>query len=463
MCIQNHKLGSSHGLVSHSGRGVRYRDHSVSAAQLLILTPKENPELLTRNSFPAHLTTLANGLTIIHHALTGSSVVAVDVWVKAGAIAEPDHWSGMAHFLEHMIFKGTDRVPPGCFDQVIENRGGVANAATSHDYAHYYISTTAEHLGETLPYLAELLLHAAIPDAEFDRERDVVLEEIRQSQDDPDWLAFQALMDHTYQNHAYGRPVLGTEERLIERSPDEMRGFHRTHYQPENMTVVVVGDIGHNQTLDLVQKAFAQFELPSSCPPASSLQAELPLRGIRRQELFLPRIEQSRLLMAWVGPGVDQLRNAYGLDLLSVILAGGRSSQLVRELREEKQLVQGIGSNFSLQRDSSLFTISAWLTPQHVKDVEAIICQHLAQLGSAPISAAELNRCQRLLCNDYAFSTETSSQLAGLYGYYNTIARAEISVTYPDQISSFCPVELQNLAQSFLSPERYVTTVLNPF
>jgi predicted Zn-dependent peptidase len=427
-----------------------------------MLTLKEYPELLTCNPFPANLITLDNGLSIIHHYLPGSPVVAVDVWINAGAIAEPEHWSGMAHFLEHMIFKGTDRVPPGCFDQVIENRGGVANAATSHDYAHYYINTTAEHLGETLPYLAELLINAAIPDDEFDRERHVVLEEIRQSQDDPDWIAFQALMDSTYPHHPYGRPVLGTEERLMERSPEEMRVFHRAHYQPENMTVVVVGDIEQNYTLELVHRAFDQFKAPPKCPKVNP-QFELPLNNIRRQELYLPRINQSRLLMAWIGPGVDQLRHAYGLDILSVILAGGRSSQLVRELREEKQLVQAIGSNFSLQRDSSLFTISAWLDAQHVEEVEAIIRQRLAQLASVPVSSAELNRCQRLLCNDYAFSTETSSQLAGLYGYYNTIAQAEVSVTYPDQIRSLCPAELQELAQCFLSPERYVATVLNPF
>ncbi|MGJ3248955.1 MAG: M16 family metallopeptidase [Elainellaceae cyanobacterium] len=401
-------------------------------------------------------------MTVIHHRLPGSPVVAVDVWVKAGAIAEPDPWFGMAHFLEHMIFKGTDQLPPGCFDQVIENRGGVTNAATSHDYAHYYITTTTDHLNETLPYLAELLVNAAIPDDEFDRERDVVLEEIRQSQDDPDWVAFQALMESTYQRHPYGRPVLGTEDQLLERSPDEMRLFHRAHYQPRNMTVVVVGDADQALTLDLVNKAFSQFSPPPPCPLAD-FHPELPVDTIRRQELFLPRIEQARLLMAWVGPGIDQLRTAYGLDLLSIVLAGGRSSQLVRELREERQLVQGIGSNFSLQRDSSLLTISAWLDPQHVAQVETIICDRLAQLAATPLTSAELNRCQRLLCNDYAFSTETSSQLAGLYGYYNTIAQAEMSVRYPEQIRSFRAHELQQLAHQFLSPERYVATVLNPF
>lgn len=398
---------------------------------------------------------------MIHQNIPATPVVAVDVWVRAGAIAEPSPWSGMAHFLEHMIFKGTDDFPPGYFDQVIENRGGVTNAATSHDYAHYFINTSAAHLNDTLPCLAELLINAAIPDDEFDRERDVVLEEIRQAEDDPDWLGFQALMETMYQRHPYGRSVLGDVPGLLERSPDEMRQFHRTHYQPENMTVVVVGNVEQGPTVELVDRLFSRFQSPPD-RPKSGVEAEPPITGIRRLELELPRLEQARLMMGWIGPGVDQLRSAYGLDLLSVLLAGGRSSRLIRELREERQLVQGISSSFSLQKDSSLFTISAWLEPEYLDAVEAIVGDRLAELINGTISEAELARHKRLLCNDYAFSTETSSQLAGLYGYYNTIADAPLSVTYPSQIQGFQAEELQQYASQYLSPYHYAVTILRP-
>ncbi|HEY9620793.1 MAG TPA: pitrilysin family protein [Crinalium sp.] len=417
--------------------------------------------LLTTSTFPAHLHRLDNGLTVIHQNIPATPVVAVDVWVRAGAIAEPSPWSGMAHFLEHMIFKGTDDFPPGYFDQVIENRGGVTNAATSHDYAHYFINTSAAHLNDTLPCLAELLINAAIPDDEFDRERDVVLEEIRQAEDDPDWLGFQALMETMYQRHPYGRSVLGDVPGLLERSPDEMRQFHRTHYQPENMTVVVVGNVEQGPTVELVDRLFSRFQSPPD-RPKSGVEAEPPITGIRRLELELPRLEQARLMMGWIGPGVDQLRSAYGLDLLSVLLAGGRSSRLIRELREERQLVQGISSSFSLQKDSSLFTISAWLEPEYLDAVEAIVGDRLAELINGTISEAELARHKRLLCNDYAFSTETSSQLAGLYGYYNTIADAPLSVTYPSQIQGFQAEELQQYASQYLSPYHYAVTILRP-
>jgi zinc protease len=413
------------------------------------------------NGFLANQFRLDNGLTLIHQQVPAAPVVTVDVWVKAGAIVEPEPWAGMAHFLEHMVFKGTDQLPPGSFDYVIESRGGTTNAATSHDYAHFFINTAAVDLPETLPYLAELLLNAAIPDDEFELERDVVLEEIRQSLDDPDMLGFQALVEAAYRHHPYGRPVLGDAAGLLERSPEEMRQFHRTYYQPENMTVVVVGDVAWEPTLELVNRYFNTFAPRSECP-CPLVEPEPLITEIRRQEFCLPDLGVARLMMAWVCPGVDSLRSAYGLDLLSVILAGGRTSRLVRELREERQLVQDISGCFSLQRDSSLFTLTAWLEPEHLDQVEAIVGDRLTELAHAPIADAELARYKRLLQNDYAFSTETTSQLAGLYGYYNTIAQADLSAQYPSTIQSFDSAELQALACQHLSPLRYAVTVMEP-
>lgn len=421
------------------------------------------------SKFLANQLRLSNGLTIIHQHTPATSIATVDVWVRAGAIVEPDEWMGMAHFLEHMIFKGTDRLAPGEFDQAIENYGGITNAATSYDYAHYFITTAAQHLDATLPYLAELLTQATIPSDEFDREREVVLEEIRQSYDNPDWIAFQALSQLVYQHHPYGRSILGTEDSLMARSSAEMRTFHRTHYQPENFTVVLVGDIAEERAIDLVSQTFQSFSPVSACP-CHLHEAEPPITEIRRQELLLPRLEQARLMMGWIGPGVDsplqdldiQLQAAYGLDILSVLLAEGRTSRLVRELREERNLVHAISSGFSLQRESGLFTISAWLEPENLERVEAIICDRLSELAAVPVSEAEIDRCKRLLCNDYAFSTETPSQLAGLYGYYSVIAQPEVAVSYPHRIQALRPEDLQCLASHYLSPYHYAVTIVKP-
>jgi len=436
-------------------------------------------------SLPVTVHRLDNGLTLIHHHLPATGVTAIDVWVNAGSIVEPDEWLGMAHFLEHMIFKGTSQIAPGEFDSAIEKRGGMTNAATSYDYAHFYMTTASQDFAETLPYLTELLLNAAIPDDEFGREREVVLEEILQTYDNPDAIAFQVLSELVYQRHPYGRPILGTEESLMPRSADEMRSFHRAHYRPENMTIVMTGDVELDQAKLQVEKAFHSFPDPMPCLRHEP-EAEPPITSIRREELHLPRLEEARLLMAWIAPGVepltwqnetdeplpwkrfarsnqqDPLKAAFGLDMISAVLASGRTSRLIQELREERQLVQAIDCSFSLQRDSSLFTIAAWLDPKDLERVEGLICDRLSHLMTVPISQAELERSKRLLCNDYAFSTETPGQLAGLYGYYHSLAQIEAAIAYPHWVQSFTAEDLRDLASQYLSPYHYAAIVVKP-
>lgn len=397
---------------------------------------------------------LPSGLTLVHQQVSTSPVVVTDVWIDAGVTNEPDSWSGIAHFLEHMIFKGTTNVLPGEFDYVVENNGGFANAATSYDYAHFFLVTASQYLPHTLPYLGEILLQATIPDEEFYLERDVVLEEIRSSDDDYDWLALQALADLIYQNHPYGRSVLGDGELLLHNTPNQMRCFHKTHYQPERMSVVLVGDITEKDAISLVEDSFSNFTVRSECPPVN-LDGEPPIVDIRRKQLFLPRSEMSKIIMGWSGPGIDNFEGAIALDLISMILTGGRSSRLIKKLREEKQLVLDISCDFSLQKHSSLFTISAYFYPQYLTEIENIIRQEIYNLQTKPITDKEMTVCQKTLIHDYIFSTETPEQLAGLYGYYQTLKNAQLSFKYPQIVHSLTPRQIQCYASQYLSPQYY--------
>ncbi|MGB2925394.1 MAG: pitrilysin family protein [Limnothrix sp.] len=410
---------------------------------------------------PAQIFTLENGLQVIHQYLPATAVVVSDVWVRAGAIAEPREWEGMAHFLEHMIFKGSDQICPGEFDHLIENRGGVSNAATSYDYAHFFITTAQEHLAETLPYLGDILLNATIPDDEFIRERQVVLEEINISNDDPDWLAFQSLNRTLYRKHPYGRSILGEQEQLCSYSPNQMRCFHRTHYQPHNMTISVIGNIEADPAIELVAQTFAKFPVQSECPPFT-VEAEPPLIDVRRSEISFPNLEMSRLIMGWLCDGIDRFADGVGLDVLSVILAGTVSSWLVQELREKRHLVVDISSGFSLQKDSSLFTVQAWLDGAQLDEVEKIIGDRLSHLHSNLVSEVELNRAKSILCNDHIFSMETPSQLAGLYGYYHTLSDLNYAHIYSQLVQRTTANDLQRLARQYLSPERYAVVAMKP-
>lgn len=412
--------------------------------------------------FPAKIIELDRGLTLIYQHMPATPVVVADVWVKAGVRAEPKEWIGMAHFLEHAIFKGSHRVGVGEFDRAIEYNGGTSNAATSYDYAHFYLTTAAPYLKDTLPLLGDILLQPSIVPEEFEREKDVIIEEIRSSLDDPDGIGYESLCKIMYQKHPYGRSILGEERKIRAYSPEMMRSFHGSHYQPENMTVAIVGGIEAETAIDLVKDAFSQFSSPAVKCPQPDREAQQPINEIRRQKIYLPRIEEARLFLGWIGPGIENLKDGIGLDILSVILTGGMGSRLVRELREEENLVFDIDSDFSLQKDLSLFTITAWLEANKLEIVEKKICDRIFQLQNDPISEVELSRTRRLLRNDFFFSTETPSQLASLYGYYHTIAKAELSLIYPDEIEKFSAIELQKIAKTYLCSSNYGIVTIEP-
>jgi zinc protease len=439
------------------------------------------PKQAIKTTPQATVKTLENGITLIHQYVPSVSVAAVDIWIHAGTSNEPEHWLGMAHFLEHMIFKGTERILPGEFDWFIESQGGITNAATSHDYAHYNFTTAVQNFAPTLEHMAEMLLNASIPDDEFEQERMVVIEEIRQALDDPDWLSFQNLMQTAYPDHPYSRSVLGTEDVLCGFTPEHMRQFHRHCYRPEFMTVAVVGAVPIDSALAAVRQSFTAgaegSDLTESGLRAGSSNMLVPgnngnnidrpqINGMCRCEQQHPRLQHSRLTMAWHGPSVDDLNDALGLELISVVLAEGRSSRLVQELREELGWVHDVGSGFAIQKAPGLFSISAYLDAEYLEPVEHSIAQHILRLSHEPIAAAEIDRAKRSLRNSFAFALESPNQLANFLGYHGLLGCydlcADWSSAYSKAVSSFSALDLQQLAHKYLSPQQYILSSLVP-
>ncbi|MGQ9838097.1 MAG: M16 family metallopeptidase [Cyanobacteriota bacterium] len=422
-----------------------------------------NPSLLNRSPrlLPAYTHRLSNGLSVVLHPIPITDSVTVDVWVQAGGRNEPLEWLGLSHFLEHMVFKGSERLAPGELDRAIESRGGVTNAATSQDYTHYYITVAAGDLPESLPYLAEVLLRARIPADEFERERQVVLEEIRRAADNPDYNAYQQLMQTAYADHPYGRPVLGTPESLMDLTPELMRIYHQSWYRPEHMTVVVTGGIDPEQTLALVEEQFGD-----SC---SSAKLPLPLappqprpQEILRQESTHPRLEQVRLLLAWPTVSAHHWQEACGLEVLASILGNGRTSRLVHLLREQRGWVRSVGCSSMVLKEGGLFCISAHMDPEHSSRVETTILHEIEKLQQDGIGQAELDRTRRILTHEFLFSAESPSQLASIYGYYETLGGVHRIQEYLELLQSLTPAQVRKLAQQYLSPEAYVVTTLKP-
>ena len=403
-------------------------------------------------------------MTLIHQPIYTTAVVAVDVWLAAGAACEPVDRAGVAHFLEHMIFKGTDRILPGEFDALIEDSGGSSSAATSYDYAHFGFTTACDQFALPLQYLAELLLGANIPDLEFERERCVVIEEMFQSLDDPDWVAYHGLMATAYGQHPYGRPVLGYESSLRNLTAADLREYHQGFYHPQLMTVVVVGNVDLEEAIAQVEAAFSrgQNSNPGSlCPFTPVVLDQIPAVQVRQ----LYGVEQARLIMAWLGCEVTDLSAAVGLEMLAMVLAGGRCSRLVRSLREERGWVLDIGSDFTAQRSPGLFSVSALLDAHFLEPVEHQIQQEIEVLNQTPIGAQEIAHARKVMTNQFAFMTESPQALASVLGYYAVLG-CDLCENwfehYCDLLASATPQRLQELAQRYLPSDRYTINCLLP-
>lgn len=415
---------------------------------------------------------LGNGVTLVHQEMPTASVASVDIWVKAGASNDPDAVLGMAHFLEHMIFKGTEAIAAGEFDLVIESEGGVSNAATSLDYAHYSFTVAASRFAITLPYLAQMLLKARIDDEDLEQERLVVLEELRQAMDDPDWFAYQHLMQTAYpSNHPYSRSVLGDEATIKQINAAQMREYHRSHYRPENMTIAIAGAVTREEAIMVVNAAFnndtfAKNNFVNQIIEPKSVAIAPDYHKNRRSIISLPNVHHSRLNVAWIAASVANLEEAIQLELVATLLTEGRSSRLIQDLLEDSGLVQDITSSFALQQEAGLFTISAYLEAENLQLVEDRIMQQVTELINHQVSEVELNKAKRSLCNHFTFALESPSQLANFLGYHSLLGCEDLcrdwSTAYTDIIKKVELKDLQLLAKKYLNHEGcIVTAVLN--
>ncbi|WP_287128852.1 pitrilysin family protein [Candidatus Cyanaurora vandensis] len=408
---------------------------------------------------PTGVEVLPSGLTLLAIPQPQAAVVTADLWVRSGARTEPLAYQGVSHFLEHLIFKGTDQLPPGKFDYLVEARGGVTNAATSMDFTHYYITVAREDLADCLPLLADLVCNPAVPATEFDAERLVVLEEIRRSNDNPDRQIYQTLARTLYGDHPYARPVLGEPENLMAMTADWVRSFHRARYQPERMNLVLAGGLPTETLLAIGRETLGAF--------TGSETVELPetprLNPVTtRVEHTLARLQQNRLLIAWMGPDITHLADSIALEFISTLLTTGRTSTLVRLLREEKGWVRNINSYFSVQHDPGLFVIGAQVPGIHLADTEQVIREEVQRLCEEPIPVDQLERARRLLLSEFVFGTETPSQTCALYGYYSTVGQLGQVQEYRDLLVSLDEPQIQQVARQYLGRNPSVLTFLAP-
>jgi predicted Zn-dependent peptidase len=397
--------------------------------------------------------------------------INLNVWIKVGSAAESDDINGMAHFLEHMVFKGTPRLQSGEFERLIEERGAVTNAATSHDYTHYYITTAPKDFAHLAPLQLDVVLNPSIPDDAFERERSVILEEIRRSEDNPQRRTFRRAIETTFEQLPYRRQVLGPSSVIEQLTAQQMRDFHARWYQPSSMTAVAVGNLPVEQLIQIVADSFTQARptqattpLPeSSLDNALSFQPEPNFGEIVRREYVDETLQQARLVMVWRVPGLMQLDQTYALDVLAAILGQGRMSRLFRDLREDRQLVTHIGVSNMTQRLQGVFYISAQLPVENLAEVEDAIAQHIRRFQTELVAEADITRIRTQVANRFIFGNEKPSDRTGLYGYYHSqLGDLAPALNYPAHIQSIDAVDIQLAAKQYLSPEAYGIVIIKP-
>ncbi|MFM6113945.1 MAG: M16 family metallopeptidase, partial [Sphaerospermopsis kisseleviana] len=274
---------------------------------------------------------LPNGLTIIAEQMPVEAV-NLNVWVKVGSAVESDAINGMAHFLEHIVFKGTEKLGSGEFERRIEERGAVTNAATSQDYTHFYITTAPKDFAELAPLQIDVVCNPTIPQEAFERERLVVLEEIRRSEDNPRRRIYRHTMETAFDVLPYRRPVLGPETVISQVTPQQMREFHQTWYQPSSITAVAVGNLPVEELIEIVAEGFEKNSQKSQSFTSKNqhltVSQEPAFTEIVRREFVDESLQQARLIILWRVPGLIDLNDTYALDVIAGILGHGRTSRL---------------------------------------------------------------------------------------------------------------------------------------
>jgi len=400
---------------------------------------------------------LPNGIPVVVQEHRGSDVVALQLWVRAGARDENAAELGLAHYLEHMLFRGTTSRPGGFVERDVEGVGGRMNAGTSWDYTFYYVTLPARRVVPGLEMLADIAVNATLDTDVLEKEKEVVLEEMRLSDDTPRRRLGRQLYTQLFEGHPYGRQVIGTPELVRGLTRPTLAGFYRRHYVPEAFAVVVVGAVDTQQVLATAGATFGRLprggvtRLPVAPPPSFRPQ---------RQELTHPGAH-AHLGLAWPATRLDHA-DTPALDLLVAILGGSRSSRLVQGLRERDGLVVSVGASFSALEGAGGVTVSAELPPANLERAEAQILAEIRRVRDAGVTESELRRAITGAEAEHEFQTETAEGRAIALGRAETIWTIEDELAYVNRIRSVTAAQVRAVARRYLDPERYTRLALVP-
>ena len=353
---------------------------------------------------------LGNGMTVCLIENRQAPLVTAAVFYRAGTRDEPPGNGGVAHFLEHMMFKGSAAYGPGEIDRRTQALGGVNNAFTSHDVTAYYFNFASDRWTEALAIEADRMMNLTLDPEHVASERQVILEEIAMYDSEP-WDALElAVQARLFPQHAYGKPVLGTREDLLATGPEELRSFHSRFYRPDNAVLVVAGDVGDEALADVERilgglPAGAEARRGPAPPEPGTLPSSLE-RLVRRKG------EVARFMLTLPAPAAPHPDHP-ALKLITTLLAGGKTGRLHHDLVEEQQLCVWVSADVTEGLDASHLVVAAEVVPGvEPEQVEEKVLRHLADLSAAPLPPEELERVRQISLADWVFQHEKVHQQA---------------------------------------------------
>jgi zinc protease len=401
---------------------------------------------------------LSNGLDVLILEDHAVPLATVQVWYRVGSRNERPGITGISHFLEHMMFKGTTKYGPGTYSQLIQRYGGTQNAFTSHDMTAYYSVLPAARLDLALDLEADRMSNLLLDANEIKAEREVVQEERRLRENTPTGPMYEELGALAFKAHPYHWPVIGWMSDIEAISREDLLAHYKTYYLPNNATLIIVGDVHTDEVMAAVRRHFEA--VPSGLTPPPVRPPEPPQLGEHRAEIPRPT-SLAALAIAYHIPAFDQA-DALPLEVLSQILSQGQSSRLYRQMVYQRQLASSINTNADLRIDPGLFTIVCMVQAGKLPtDVEAAIYEQLEQVTAESIADRELQKAINQALSGFVFRQDSIQQQGFLIGSFHTLQSYKVINEYIERLRQVTKEDVARVARTYLSKiNRTVVTII---
>jgi len=400
---------------------------------------------------------LPNGLKIVTEHIESIKSISAGIWVKTGSRNESDAQAGITHFLEHMLFKGTENRTSFEIAQSMESVGGYLNAFTSTEYTCYYARCLDSKLEDALDVLSDMVRHSIFPEEEMQKEKNVVLEEMKMYNDSPDDFVMEEFSGQLFPDHPIGRPVLGYEETVVSFTREGLFDYIDNRYNPDNLLVAVAGNVIHEDVVKLVTRLLDQ---DASGATVNETQP-IPPYEVTQKELTKP-IEQSHMILGRRALNYDH-PDKYLLLLANTILGGGMSSRLHQNIREKYGYCYSIGPFNQSYLDSGLFGVYIGTDKDYVSHVRELITAEFMRLQEEKVGKKELSEAKAHLKGKLMLSQENTSnrmtRMAKSEIYFNRYVTLDELVENIDAVNS---EDLRTFSEEFFNPEMYSETLLVP-